>query len=111
MITALILGGGFFCLSTLETLSVVGLAAYGIHEAVENSEEQVRQEKQMFFFKRKSLFRVCYETTDGTKKILMIETNSVNGVKEFMKTMMPGFKILEILELKQLYGNGYRNNQ
>ena len=54
----------------------------------------------MFFFKRKSLFRVCYETTDGTKKILMIETNSVNGVKEFMKTMMPGFKILEILELK-----------
>ena len=39
MITALILGGGFFCLSTLETLSVVGLAAYGIHEAVENSEE------------------------------------------------------------------------
>ena len=53
----------------------------------------------MILFKRKHLFRVCYESTDGSKKYLMFETKNVDRVKEFFKTNMPGFKILEILQI------------
>ena len=54
----------------------------------------------MILFKRKHLFRVCYESTDdGTRKFLLFETKNVDRVKEFFKTNMPGFKILEILQI------------